>query len=274
MELKHLDLFSGIGGFALAAKHCGIKTISFVENDDFCCKVLRKHFPEIPIYKDIRFFATEGRYIYNTLRQVNECSVCKEIRCLCIKKDYFIDFHGKPNLITAGFPCQDISNAKTAQLNGLQGLSGEKSSLFYESIRIIDVFRPNAVIFENVPSIRNRGADELFDNMERLNYITWPFILSTDNFGGQIKRQRAWFVSIQKSECQRLQRKIIQKMAYKSERGQDANIAGPDWGRATSQLRGATNGVPNWMDRLKSLGNSLTPQIPYTIMKSIKELYQ
>lgn len=278
MKLKHLDLFSGIGGFALAARYCkNIETVAFCEQDNFCKKVLRKNFPNVPIFDDVKklikidsdSICRNGYY---------ECSLCNNKNltesCECFSKKDFIDFFGNINIITAGFPCQDISNAKTEQINGLQGLSGQKSSLFYESIRIIERLQPNVVIFENVPSIRNRGADEICNIMEKLGYYTWLFILATKDFGGQIQRQRAWFISIQKSKCERLQGQIFKKMAEQKKRGQNANIAGPDWGRTTPRIRGATNGIPNWMDRLKSLGNSLTPQIPYTIMNTIKILYE
>ena len=56
MEFTHLDLFSGIGGFALAARWAGIKTVQFVEIDKFCQQVLRKNFPGIPIHDDIKTF--------------------------------------------------------------------------------------------------------------------------------------------------------------------------------------------------------------------------
>jgi len=56
MILTHIDLFSGVGGFSLAARWAGLKTIQFVELDKFCCKVLNKNFPGVPIHNDIKTF--------------------------------------------------------------------------------------------------------------------------------------------------------------------------------------------------------------------------
>lgn len=252
MNFTHLDLFSGIGGFALAAKYAGVNTIQFCEKDDFCRKILAKNFPNIPIHPDI----------FNLL------STCKEI-------GEFINLHGNPWLLTAGFPCQDISNAITSQDVGPQGLKGAKSSLWYEAERIIKSTKPTIIILENVSAVRVRGADQVISSLEELNYAVWPFVVGSENVGGQIARKRAWFIAIQKPECERLEGNVLQEMAkpLTRTRGPNSYIAGPNWGRATSKLRGATNGVPGWVDRLKSLGNALTPEIPYAIISNIKKLY-
>lgn len=253
MIFTHLDLFSGIGGFALAAKWANVETIQFCEKDLFCQKVLAKHFPNIPVHSDIFSFLLDSKEL-----------------------DVFMNQHGNPWLLTAGFPCQDISNAITSQDVGPQGLKGTKSSLWYEAERIIKSTKPTIIILENVSAIRVRGADQVISSLESLNYAVWPFVVGTENVGGQISRKRAWFVAIQKPECERLQGNVLQEMAkpFTRTRRQDSYIAGPNWGRATSKLRGATDGVPGWVDRLKSLGNALTPEIPYAIISNIKILYE
>ena len=96
--MKHLDLFSGIGGFALAARWVGWETVGFCEIDPYCQKVLRKHWPNVPIYEDIRN----------------------------------LEHRGSVDVITAGFPCQDISVA------GKQaGIEGERSGLWSELARVL-----------------------------------------------------------------------------------------------------------------------------------------
>ena len=99
-EVKHLDLFSGIGGFALAARWAGFETIGFCEIDKYAQKVLKKNFPGIPIYEDVtKLNGSQFKDIY---------------------------------LLTGGFPCQDISIAGKGA-----GIEGERSGLWSELHRII-----------------------------------------------------------------------------------------------------------------------------------------
>lgn len=111
--MNHLDLFSGIGGFSLAAHWAGIETIAFCEKDKFCQKVLAKHWPDVIIYPDV-----------------------KEL-----------DFTAKVDLLTAGFPCQPFSVAGSKK-----GVKDDRY-LWPEVIRIIALCRPAWVILENVPGI-------------------------------------------------------------------------------------------------------------------------
>ena len=114
--LKTLDLFSGIGGFALAAKMTGgFETVGFCEIDPYCQKVLSKNFPGVPIHDDIRSLTART-------------------------------FSSRIDCITAGFPCQDIS---VANPNG-RGLEGERSGLFFELMRVVREIRPRYVVLENV----------------------------------------------------------------------------------------------------------------------------
>ena len=86
--MKHLDLFSGIGGFALAARWVGWETVGFCEIDPYCQKVLAKHWPGVPIYEDVRDVTAER-----------------------LGADGVIAM-GARIIITGGFPCQDISALK------------------------------------------------------------------------------------------------------------------------------------------------------------------
>ena len=111
--MKLLDLFSGIGGFSLAARWANIETIQFVERDKFCQKVLMKNFPNVPIHDDIKTF----------------------------------DFYKDIDVLTGGFPCQPFSVAGKKK-----GLSDERY-LWPEMLRIIRQCRPKFIIAENVPGI-------------------------------------------------------------------------------------------------------------------------
>ena len=118
-EWRVLDLFSGIGGFSLGLERAGMTTVAFCEIDPFCRKVLAKHWPDVPIYEDIRELTGE--------RLATDGIVA--------------------DVITGGFPCQDISVA------GKQaGLDGDRSSLWTELCRIIGEIRPRYATVENVPN--------------------------------------------------------------------------------------------------------------------------
>lgn len=106
--MKHLDLFSGIGGFALAARWAGIETIGFVEIDPFCQKVLRKHWPEVKIVGDIH--------------EVTETT-----------------FERPVDVITGGFPCQPFSVA------GKRKGADDDRYLWPAMLDVIKAYRPALV---------------------------------------------------------------------------------------------------------------------------------
>ena len=123
-KLKLLDTFSGIGGFSYAAEKLvgGFETTQFIEIDPYCQKVLKKHWPNVPIHDDITTF-TAAPFQFD--------AVC------------------------GGFPCQDISTAGRGE-----GITEEsRSGLFYELIRVVRMVRPKYVILENVAAILNNGLD-------------------------------------------------------------------------------------------------------------------
>jgi DNA (cytosine-5)-methyltransferase 1 len=278
-EMRHLDLFSGIGGFALAAswvwgsEH---EIVSFVEIDPFCQKVLKKHWPETRIISDVKD-------IYRFAVEYAECPCgCDELwcdrhgqhfhECECVGCSQWDDEYGKPDFITAGFPCQDISNSYTTHPGGLSGLSGERSGLWYEAERIIKLLSPDFVLLENVPAIRIRGADIVLDGLEFAGYTCWPFVVGAYCAGGQTKGDRAWIVGIQKAVCEGLERHVGEVVARTDTWRQNADIARPDWGNASSRICRASDGIPHRVDRLKALGNAIVPQVAAVIMQAIKEI--
>ena len=159
-KLKMLDTFAGIGGFSYAAKYLidlGIETTGFVEIDPFCQKILSKNFPNIPIYDDIRTF-TARPFQYD--------------------------------LISSGFPCQDISVA--GRQKGITKTT--RSGLFYELIKVIRMVRPKYVILENVSAILNNGMGivlaELYEAGYDAEWATFPASL----IGAAHQRDRWWLV--------------------------------------------------------------------------------
>jgi DNA (cytosine-5)-methyltransferase 1 len=170
----HLDLFSGIGGFALGLQRTGkFKTIAFCEFDEFCHRVLRKNFGNVPIIKDIKSFDTER----------------------------FIHEHGRPFIITGGFPCQPFSQA------GLrQGTEDEKGrDLWSEMYRVISSLKPQWIIGENVsgfatlPLVFERTATDL----ETSGYQTVCFNIPACATNLKHERQRLWIVAHSESSRHR-----------------------------------------------------------------------
>ena len=136
--MLHLDLFSGIGGFALACQWAGIETIGFVEIDKYCQKVLRKHWPDVPIVEDIRDVEKIKEIVANT--QEAECQESGDTRTRWAgltngSGDGQGSNHreSKPPaiIITAGFPCQPFSVA------GKQLSQGDDRYLWPQTLAII-----------------------------------------------------------------------------------------------------------------------------------------
>jgi len=159
---KHLDLFSGIGGFALAARWAGIETIGFCEIDKYAQKVLKKNFPGVPIYDDVTK----------------------------LKGSQFKDIY----LLTGGFPCQDISIAGKGA-----GLDGERSGLWTELHRIISEVRPKYALVENVPALTFRGGTRVIGDLTEIGYDCEWQIVGADDVGAPHRRKRIWIVAYSNS---------------------------------------------------------------------------
>ncbi len=127
--LRVLDLFSGIGGFSLGLERTGgFKTVAFCEIESFPRKVLAKHWPEVPIYEDVRQL---------TVERLATDGISVDVIC-------------------GGFPCQDISVAGKGA-----GLAGERSGLWSEFARLIGEIRPRYAIVENVAALLSRGLGDV-----------------------------------------------------------------------------------------------------------------
>ncbi len=163
--MKILDTFAGIGGFSYAAEKLigGFETTQFIEIDPFCQKVLKKHWSHVPIHDDIKTFTAKP---------------------------------GEYSVITAGFPCQDISVA------GLQkGITEEtRSGLFFELMRVIRMVRPQYVVLENVAAIINRGLDIVLRELSEAGYDAEWSVIRASSVGACHQRSRWWLVAYPKSQ--------------------------------------------------------------------------
>ncbi len=206
--LTVLDLFSGIGGFSYAAERLvgGFQTVAFCDSDEPCRKVLRKHWPDTPIFTDVRSLTAE------------------QIKPLC------------PNglsLITAGFPCQDLSVA------GKQaGYDGERSVLFYEIIRLARELRPDFLLLENVRNLLSHKDGQTFQEtlfqIAKAGYDAEWAVIPASDLGACHRRERIWITAHSNDkglQGQRAERQLSEgsgeKQAAWCNRGA---MLSPEWG--------------------------------------------
>ena len=296
--LNHLDLFSGIGGFALGLSMTGgFKTTGFCEIDPFCQKVLKKHWPDVPIYEDVRNFHHDGTV----------------------------------DIITGGYPCQPFSVA------GQRKGEKDDRHLWPEMFNCIKKYRPSWVIGENVAGHINMGLDSVLSDLESEGYGTRVFVIPACAVDAKHRRNRVWIVghsqhngSLTSKKTRRLldksEKSRGQKPERESKRASSApdNVANNDGGRCKGACTGTkkhdaticredvadtnntgreeqrraqptqeahkaaecgsqwsiepdvgrvANGVPNRVDRLRALGNAVVPQIPYVLGTAILEAH-
>ena len=271
MELKLLDLFSGIGGFSYAAEKIvgGYKTTQFVEIDPYCQSVLRKNFPNTPIHNDIKTFSAKP---------------------------------GQFDVFTIGFPCQDLSVAGRQR-----GINDEtRSGLFYESIRLLREVRPRFALFENVRNLLSHEKGETFQEVlfqiAKAGYDAEWSIISAKDLGACHLRQRIWILAYSNcygspsteglrvngeadSSTQEGQNKISEFKG--SSKSSDSRIIqhtskwrnskdrlSSDWRGYASKptLRRGDDGLSNRISRIRSLGNSIVPNCAAVPLQRIKDL--
>ena len=271
--MKLLDTFAGIGGFSYAAEKLvgGFETTQFIEINPFSQKILNKHWPHVPIHDDITTFTAKS---------------------------------GKFDIITGGFPCQDISVA------GLQkGITEEtRSGLFFELMRVIRMVRPKYVVLENVAAILNRGLDIVLRELSEAGYDAEWSVIPASSVGACHKRSRWWLIAYPNSkQSSKPKSKIQSRRNSSSSSNRQRNVTNsyskgmerrkftinekmqktgftwqsdtphlsPEWRSYVSEpclLRG-DDGLRGRMDRLKALGNSVVPQVAAIPLQRVKDLY-
>jgi len=276
MALKILDLFSGIGGFSYAAERLvgGYETVGFCEIDPFCQKVLKKHWPDVPIHEDVRKLANEAdRY------------------------------RGLVDVVCGGYPCRGFSLAGSRK--------GQKDDryLWPEMLRIIQAARPKFVIGENVAGHITLGLDTVLSDLEAENYTARAFVIPACAKDAKHRRDRVWIVAHtscgkrqSRPEKQRTLREVPENRRehdYSGGSGEayTANVTNTDsqrlhgrrqkpsrtskeqrdtrnpcWWSTEPDFPRVANGIPNRVDRIRSLGNSIVPQVAAEIFTAIKAM--
>ena len=160
--MTHASLFSGIGGFDLAAEWMGWENVFHCEYDPFCQKVLKHHFPNSKLYEDVRTFDAT-------------------------------DYAGRIDLLSGGFPCQPFSNA------GLKQGTEDERHLWPSMLRIIREVSPKYVVGENVRGLLNWSGGLVFEqvciDLEDAGYEVTPYLLPASAKNAPHRRDRIWFIA-------------------------------------------------------------------------------
>jgi hypothetical protein len=278
------SLFTGIGGFDLAARNVGIETVFQVENNEWCLEVLEKNFPNAKRFKDIQDF--DGK-----------------------------PYRGKIDIITGGFPCQPFSVA------GKRRGRKDDRYLWPQMLRVIREIQPTYVIGENVPGIIHMALDKVLSDLENEGYKTETFIIPACAKDAPHRRDRIWIVAHStrktvrqgtekhggqgRKPTEEVEKNLLQyknrtqdsknhfpirpvfsntngfgtqvsvkgKFATKQipfrygEKGGKKNE--PDKWATESGLDRVADGIPCRVDRLRGLGNAIVPQVAEEIFRII-----
>ncbi len=250
--ITHFDLFSGIGGFALAAKWAGFETTGFSEVDPFCNKVLKKNFPHIENLGNIKNIISPG----------------------------------KVNLITAGLPCQPFSQA-----GNKKGKEDERY-LWAELYRIIQSSKPDWIIIENVYGFISVALDDIVTDLAIEGYFASVYVLPACCANAPHRRDRVWIIAYHNSNgsndrldywwsrCvqKNIDRYVAQvqpKWTLLQPYSWAINTA-RDWLDLNTAASRRNDGVCSELDkrRIKALGNAIVPQVIYPIMQFIRDSYE
>ena len=243
--IKVLDICSGIGGFSLGLESTGkYETVAFCENEPFCKKILDKHWPDVPIYNDLKELGNDPEKIQEEF-----------------------------DLICGGIPCQPFSVA------GRKKGKEDDRHLWPYMFEIIKHKTPSWVIVENVGGFVNVALDDVCLNLETEGYATQSFVIPACGIEAPHRRDRVWIigksvanttklsgnehVNESNQSCDGEQQQRVQAQSG-GESGYETHFQTKQW-QSEPRMGRVAHGIPNRVDRLKALGNAIVPQIIYNI---------
>lgn len=227
------SLFSGIGGMDLGLCRAGMTPVWHSEIDPYASRVLARHWPGVPNLGDIAR----------------------------------IDWAGveRPDLVCGGFPCQDISFAGKGA-----GLAGKRSGLWYEFARCVREVRPRYVLVENVAALLVRGIGAVLGTLASFGYDAEWSIVSACSLGAPHTRERVFIVAYPYGELRETGMGPVQAQLARLQRGDASSVQG-DWVAAVARNAGSADGISDWMDRCRVIGNSVVPQVAEFIGRRLME---
>ena len=254
-KLKVLDLFAGIGGFTLGMEKTGLyETVAFCEWDVKAQKVLAKNFHNVYCYSDVKDLSYRDGYLYS---ETDEVAGFTEI-----------------DVITGGFPCQDISYAGKGA-----GLEGERSGHWFEYLRLIEQIKPKGVIIENVSALRTRGLGTVLRGLNEIGYDAEWHCIPASAVGACHQRDRIWILAYLRSEGgpRLVPLQYLGKIGPRGWGGKEdlQQVYNDPFGRSNRWpeplLRRVDVPLPGRVDRLKQVGNSIYWPIAYLLGRHLHE---
>lgn len=262
MELTHGSLFAGIGGFDLGFERAGFKTVWQVEIDPFCRKVLEKHWPSAERFDDVRECCP-----YTLRWNDGRCAECGRKHWLrwC-------------DVITAGFPCQDVSWCGLGA-----GLDGKRSGLVWHALDLICTLRPRIALLENVSALLDRGIGRILAKLAEGGFDAEWDCLPASAFGAYHERDRAFIVAYRqkgngkphdlleasKERRASLQSRRLHSMAVATRAERENTRLEHEPRLARMVLR-----IPDQVQRLEALGNTVDPRISEWLAWRIRQVIE
>lgn len=256
-KLKVLDLFAGIGGFTLGLQKTGLyETAAFCEWDKSCQEVLQKHWPDVQCFGDIQ--SLEG--LQGIVSEVYDRTPGYELR-----------ISRSVDVITGGFPCQDISNSGPKG-----GLHGTRSSMWFHYLRLIKDIKPKGVIIENVSALRHRGLGEVLYGLNSVGYDAEWHSITAKHLGATHERDRTFILAYPTRVGQQKPWRPLESVRKEETRNREANIVQYALQRESlPYVCGDHNGISRGVDRLKQVGNSvywpIVEQLGYHLYSNISD---
>jgi len=257
--MAHVDLCSGIGGFALGFQWAGLsKPVLFCDIEPWSRKVLAKHWPDVPIAEDVKELANDPDGLIPRTDP-------------------------KRTILTAGYPCQPFSHA------GKRLGQTDDRHIWPYILQIVAHKRPAFCVFENVYGHVSLGLDQVLSDLEGQGYATRPFIVPACGVDAPHRRDRLWIIA--HTSVRKLQRRGEEQVYGQPDISRKLGRSGegePPQRSTLSGLGGMADGIPRWLDeprdtprtvkgvkgradRLKRLGNAIVPQIAMKIGEAIKQ---
>jgi DNA (cytosine-5)-methyltransferase 1 len=250
------SLFAGIGGLDLGLERAGMVVKWQVEIDEYCRRVLAKHWPDVKRHEDVNLCGSR-EWVDSILSQVRWDQPPPRLRVL------------EPvDVICGGFPCQDISSAHTA--DGKAGIEGEQSGLWREFARIVRWLRPRYVVVENVSALlySSGGFGTVLGDLATYGYDAEWEVLPAAALGAPHQRARVWLVAYPYRH-----RKSDSAIDAKAQILSGSRPHIREWPDPPRDLR-MDDGLPSRLDRLRILGNSVNPDCASYIGSAVVRHYE
>jgi len=278
-KLTHLSLFTGIGGLDLAAEMAGFQTVGQCEWADYPTKVLERHWPDVPRWRDIKTLTGGSFYERTCLRTVD--------------------------VISGGFPCQPFSCA------GKRRGKDDDRYLWPEMLRVVKELRPAWVVGENVANLVNMALDQVLSDLENQGYQTRTFVIPACGVDAPHRRARCAIVAHRESDGERclsgqpraarssgvdIDRRsadvgnaagtLLESAATEDAQerflgptddgtfrgGRTPEYGGWEWWPAEPDVGRVAHGVPSRVDRLKCLGSAVVPAQFFPVFQAIYQV--